>query len=450
MTISRDDISFPCSSLPDDAAVARLLGLYPQRQDGLWMQRLKVLGGRLTPEQWEAVASVAAEFTPDTPLHLTTRQDIEFHDLPPELIPPVQARLAEAGLTGLGACGDTLRNLTICPCSGALDGTIDLEPLAWVIRRTLESLAFILDMPRKFKIDLSCGAGECGRPWINDLGLVARRRGDRWVFDVYGAGSLGAKPGVGMTLMQAVAPADIPALVVAAVEMFNLEGDREHRNRARLRHVRERMGDEAFAEALRERFARARGEAASEAIDLPEAPGGFDDRVVLTFANGDVTPEQAGALAAIARRRDARIRIATGHQVTVFGRIPSVRSAVQELPVLRAAAGSQPQIIACPGSRWCSHGLVDTNALADRLREALPAAACVCISGCPNGCAHSGVGEIGLTGRRMTVGDEKVEGFDVLAGGGMGRSPALAQSVSRKLTADEAVAAVWRLAGRHV
>ena len=449
MTISSEDIAFPCSSLPDDAGHARLLGLYAQRQEGLWMQRLKVLGGRLSPEQWDAVASIAAEFTPLAPLHLTTRQDIEFHDLPPELIPPVQTRLAEAGLTGLGACGDTLRNLTICPCSGTLDGTIDLEPLAWVIRRALEGLAFILDMPRKFKIDLSCGAAGCGRPWINDLGLVAQRRGGEWVFDVYGAGSLGAKPGAGMTLMQAVAPSDIPALVVAAVEMFNLEGDREHRNRARLRHVRERMGDEAFAVALRERFARARGGPAAEAVDLPEAPGGFDDRVVLTFANGDVTPEQADNLAAISRRRDVRTRIAVGHQVIVFGRIPSVRSAVQELPALRAAAGSQPQIITCPGTRWCSRGLVDTNAMADRLREVLPATATACISGCPNGCAHSGVGEVGLTGRRMTVGDEKVEGFDVFAGGGMGRSPALAQSVSRKLTADETVAAVARLAGRR-
>ena len=87
MTISSEDIAFPCSSLPDDAGHARLLGLYPQRQEGLWMQRLKVLGGRLSPEQWDAVARIATEFTPLAPLHLTTRQDIEFHDLPPELIP---------------------------------------------------------------------------------------------------------------------------------------------------------------------------------------------------------------------------------------------------------------------------------------------------------------------------------------------------------------------------
>ena len=449
MAFAFEDIVFPSSSLPDDAGHARLLGLYAQRQEGLWMQRLKILGGRLTAGQWEAIAEIAREFTPNAPLHLTTRQDIEFHNLPPESIPRVQARLAEAGLTGLGACGDTLRNVTICPCSGMIPGSPDLEPMAWAIRRTLEELSFIYDLPRKFKIDVSCGSDACGRPWINDLGLVARRRDDQWSFDVIGAGSLGARPGVGMKLFEAVAPGDVPALVAAAVKLFNDEGDRENRTRARLRHVRERLGDEPFAEMFRSRFEAEKASRPSVEIELPLATGDFDGQVALTFANGDVTLDQASALAAIARRRDARVRIAAGHRVIVFGRIPSVRSVVQSMPALRTAAGSQATLIVCPGNRSCSHGLVDTNALAAKLREVLPASMTACISGCPNGCAHSGVGEIGVTGRRMTRGDEKVDGFDLLTGGGLGRSPALAKCVARKLTADEVVEHVARLAAEN-
>ena len=31
--------------------------------------------------QWRTVAQLAAIYTPQTPLHLTTRQDIEFHNV---------------------------------------------------------------------------------------------------------------------------------------------------------------------------------------------------------------------------------------------------------------------------------------------------------------------------------------------------------------------------------
>ncbi len=436
---------FPCEALPEDPGAARLLGLYPQRQEGLWMQRLKVLGGRLTPEQWDALAAVAGELTPGTPLHLTTRQDIELHNLSPERVAPAQARLAEAGLTGLGACGDTLRNVTVCPCSGLIDGAVDLEPMARIIRETLEGLDCVFSLPRKFKIDLSCGSGRCGRPWINDLGLIATRRDGRVGFRVIGAGSLGAKPGTGMPLLGWIAPADVPALVVAAVGLFNVEGDRENRRRARLRHVRERLGDEAFAALLTQRFEEARAEAPPAEIDLPASPGGFNDRVELTFIDGDVTSDIAGTLATMARRRDVRVRIAAGHRVIVFGRIPSVRSAVQDLPALRAAAESQPTVIACPGTHWCAGAIIDTRSIAGRLREVLPPGATACISGCPNGCAHSTVAPIGLTGRRVSQGDGKVDAYDLYAGGEMGLSPKLAECVGQRLLADEVVAAISKL-----
>ncbi len=74
---------FPCSELPASPAAARLLGLYPQRQEGLWLQRIKVLGGALEPQQWVALADCCDRFTPGTPLLLTTRQDIEFHNVLP-------------------------------------------------------------------------------------------------------------------------------------------------------------------------------------------------------------------------------------------------------------------------------------------------------------------------------------------------------------------------------
>ena len=53
---------FPSSELPREASAQRLVGLYPQRQPGLFMQRVKVLGGRLAAEQWSALGRLAARY----------------------------------------------------------------------------------------------------------------------------------------------------------------------------------------------------------------------------------------------------------------------------------------------------------------------------------------------------------------------------------------------------
>ncbi|MHC4718370.1 MAG: phosphoadenosine phosphosulfate reductase domain-containing protein, partial [Planctomycetota bacterium] len=386
-THSASGPQFPSPNLPPDPNAARLVGLYPQRRQGRWMQRLKLLAGRLTGGQWKALAAIAGGFTPGTPLHLTTRQDIELHDLTPEAVGPVQARMAEANLTGLGACGDTLRNVTVCPRSGAAGDTVDLAPLARQVRAALEAAPEIYSLPRKFKISFSSGPDGLARPWISDLGFVARRRDAAWGFQVVAAGSLGARPGTGMELFDWLGPDAVLPLTRAAVGFFNDHGDREHRSRARLRHVRQRMGDEAFAAALKQRFEQIRSSRDWPDVALPAAPSGFDQCLPLTFPNGDVPAEAAEALGELADRDDLRVRIALTHQILLFG--PTRRALAEAVarPALAPAARPQPSVVACPGSRWCSRALVDTNAVADAIRQQLTDRLTpqtrVCISGCP-------------------------------------------------------------------
>ncbi len=439
---------FPCSELPSDPAAARLLGLYPQRQEGRWMQRVKILGGRLTGEQWGALARIVREHTPDTPLHLTTRQELELHNVTPDRVGLVQRTMADAGLTGLGSCGDTVRNVTVCPCAGLRAGSPDLAPLAWEVRRLLEATEGIYALPRKFKITFACSDG-CGQPFINDLGFVAVRTNGSWGFRAVGAGSLGPRPATGIELLPRILPVEVLPLVRAAVRLFAAEGDRENRRTARLRHVRERMGDDAFRRRLGEEFERAWAEHPAPRVDLPEGEAGFAESVPLTFANGDVAPAAAEALGQLAGAAEVRVRIANDHRVLVFGsRAATLRERVAGHGALAEPASPRASIVACPGTRWCSRGIADTNALADRLRAAvgdrLPPEATVCISGCPNGCAHSAVADVGLFGGIATRDGEKLEVFDLWLGGGMGRDARPARLAARKLTPEEVVAAVGR------
>ena len=440
--------TFPCQSFPTDPKWARLAGVFPQRQKALWVQRLRIQGGSLTEGQWRTLGRIARRTTPRTPLHLTTRQGIELHDLTEKQVPVVQRQLADAGMTGLAGSGDSLRNIIVCPCSGAISGRMDVLKLGLQIRRTLEQIPGIFTMPRKFKISLSCGP-DCGQPWINDLGLVASKRDGKWGFLVTAGGSLGAIPGTAIKLFGWIPPGDVLPLAVTVVRVFIEHADRNDRTRGRLRHVRERIGDDAFVKMLENAFEAAKIERHWPQAELPEALDQFGASMTLTFPNGDVTPEAADALGQLQSCDELRVRIGYHHQVVVFGPDEvSLGQKVSQSGELRRAADQQVRIVACPGKRWCRRGLVGTDKIADRIRAELGgkirSEMTVCISGCPNGCAHSAVAEIGLTGRVTTLNGVKQETFDLLWGGGMGADNRLANQVAGKLSCDEVIAEITR------
>jgi sulfite reductase beta subunit-like hemoprotein len=386
------------------------------------------------------MADIAEKFTPGTPLHLTTRQDVEIHDLTAQGLPQAQKALADAGLTGFSSAGDTLRNITLCPCSGSCSGRPDLRPLATALDQSLRQLDGLYALPRKFKISFSACPKACGQPYINDLGFVAMPDG-RFLVTV--AGSLGARPGTGVILREDLPPGEVLPLVNAAVKFFAAHGDREHRGTARLRHVRLRMGDEPFLAQLREAIEKETAVGNWPAVSIPNAAGNRPTKVPLVFANGDVTREAAKALGELAADESLSVRIAIHHRVVVFGPDKeSIQARIDSFPALRPAARPQAVVTACPGNRWCSHGLVNTNALADRLRAELGdrlAGKMVCVSGCPNGCAHNAVADVGLHGSRSTIDGKTVETFTLWRGGGKGRTAVLAAQVAAKLTQDEVV-----------
>jgi len=432
---------FPCETFPADPRTARLLGLYEQAQAGRWMQRVKITGGRVTAPQWRALAAIARGFTPRTPLHLTTRQDLEFHDLSAGQVPPLQRALEEVQMTGLGACGDTIRNVTVCPCSGVAAGKPELEGLALEIRKLLENAEGAFALPRKFKVSLSACQQACGQPWINDLGLVYQAPNGRHGFAVIAGGSLGPRPATGIMIADFLAPEDVLPLCLAAVRTFQAHGDRNNRAKARLRHVRQRVGDEAFTRIMLDTLAAVKAERPWPRMELDSSTGVFPDRLILTFPNGDVTPDAADAMGELAGRGDLAARIANDHRIIVFGRDPFLRDAVRQSAALRSAAEEQPSVVACPGRRWCKRALTDTNDLADRIRmesrSRLSPQTTVCISGCPNNCAHSAVADIGLIGVIDSRDGQRREAYDLLRGGQMGRTGKLAEPVGRKLSAAE-------------
>ncbi|HKJ66688.1 MAG TPA: sulfite reductase, beta subunit (hemoprotein), partial [bacterium] len=105
-------------------------GIYAQRQEGLYMVRVRVAGATLLAPQLRCLAELSESYGNGT-LHVTTRQDIQLHAVAIEDTPEVLNRLLEVGLTPAGGGGNTIRNITTCSHGGfAPEEVFDPRPYA--------------------------------------------------------------------------------------------------------------------------------------------------------------------------------------------------------------------------------------------------------------------------------------------------------------------------------
>jgi len=403
----------------------RLLGVYPQKQDGLFMQRIRIPGGRISWPQWRRIAKLAVKYTPGVPLHLTTRQDIELHDVTQESIPAVHEGLAEAALTVFGAGGDSVRNVTVCAGCDLCRDAFDLLPLARLVQSHIEQQPVIFNLGRKFKISFSGCEKACARPWVSDLGFIAQADG---LFTVIGAGSLGAKPALGIRFYEDLPAGDILPLCVAALEFFEQSGERQNRHRARFRHVREKFGNQAFLAELDNRFKHLKARQSWPDIVPAAAHGRSKLLHRLQLPNGNISPREAFDLADTAEPKGATLRINLEHGIELYGKKEF------ELPESPAQLANNPIIIACPGSTTCPRGLVNCWLSADKIRKILTKRHTkqlqICISGCPNNCAQSAVADIGLIGMMRKENGMPTEHYRLFTGGGNGKNEKLAEPSS--------------------
>src|SRR5436853_5934815 len=93
-------------------------GLYHDKPKvGYFMLRIKVPSGILTAPQYRAIGELSQKFGRDY-TELSTRQNVQLHWLQIKQFREVFAALDAVGLTSLGSCGDSVRNITGCPVAG--------------------------------------------------------------------------------------------------------------------------------------------------------------------------------------------------------------------------------------------------------------------------------------------------------------------------------------------
>lgn len=267
----------------DEFRIFRLSnGIYGQRQGGHnQMVRVKAPYGSINPDQLDRLAHISEEYSRGWG-HLTTRQNVQFHYVQLERVPDVMWELAAVGMTTREACSDTVRNVMGCHLAGACPHEVlDIQPWAeatfWHFLRN----PIIQRLPRKFKINFSGCATDCGQAMFNDVGVIAVNRvipegqpgagGVEAGFRVFVAGGLGANPSAAQALEEFTPRGALLPTIEAVVRVFEQTGNRDNKLRARMKWV---VGELGIDEVRRRILAQRKLLIASTTW-----PGGIPDQV---------------------------------------------------------------------------------------------------------------------------------------------------------------------------
>lgn len=437
----RDELSQAAAgTLPPALFKARRVmhGTYEQRASGTFMVRTRVPAGVLSAAQSEALAAIAERWGGGT-LHVTTRQDVQFHEVAAADVPAVMQACLAAGLPCRGTGGNTPRNVVACPLAGVCPHeAFDVTPSALGLTRFLLDTAGEYDLPRKFKVAFSGCACDCGQTAVADVGFVASVRQGEPGYAVWAGGGLGQQCRLADRLEEWVPAAAAPEVVLALLRLFERHGDRANRARARLRFAFDRLGaaqvlDEyrSLRTAATRTAATAPRPAGGEPLPPPAARPWCGRReevsglrvaaqcqpglvsVLLQPAYGVLAAADLRVLAsaAVVYSTERGLRATPAQGLLLRGvaraRLPELAAALRLLsPAFRREADG-PEWIVCTGAATCRLGLCDARATTRALMAAVRAAGLggtavadvdIRVNGCGNQCAQAPLADIGLVG----------------------------------------------------
>ena len=471
----------------DNRDVRRERTLAGEVLEYIFMIRVAIPGGRLTPTQWLALDDIAEELADGT-IRLTTRQAVQFHGVVKHDLQTLSARLHAHTMTSFAACGDVVRNTVMCPGLETDPDYAEVVALAehiatrykpttqahWEIFVNGEKAASLESetehefygdtyLPRKFKIAIAHPDENCVDVLAQDIGLIPAVHPELGAgFNVVVAGGLGrsyAQPDTFARLadpLTFVTRDELDELIAAILTTYRDLGDRTNRRRARMKYVAADMGFAAFRSEIETRLGHALRDA------LPLTLGEADDHLGwhanvdgsfelgIRVGAGRVKDDAPGrglrsALRTLATDEGVNFIVTAQQDIVISGIAAERREAVTA--VLRAhgvrfedeLGTVERSALACPALPTCGQALAESErilpSVVSSLEETLNGQGLkgrrlqLRMTGCPNGCARPAVAEVGIVGRTKNS-------YDVYLGGGL-RGDRLAGLYQEKVKLDE-------------
>jgi sulfite reductase (ferredoxin) len=439
-------------------------GIYGQRQADVQMIRTKLSTGHVNSSQLGCLSDFADKYSNGI-LHVTTRQDIQFHFVKLDDVPQGLQDLADRGLTSREACGNTVRNVTACHKAGTCPGeAFDVKPYGQAVTNHLLRHTLTQNLPRKFKITLG-GCNGCGLSPINDIGLnaVVREENGQQVrgFRVLIGGGLGSSPHAAQLLTEFLPTDQLLRCAQAVVQVFDKYGDKKNRNKARFKFVLDKLGLEKTKEHYEEEFQALAGKK-FDPIEVPEdtipsipvydvkndfaddpgfntwrtrntteqrQPGFFNVQVKLLL--GDMKSSQAREIGRIASTYAASEIVMTVNQNVMIpwvrtDAMDAVYAVLKSIDLHQAGTEEIRDITCCPGSETCNLGITASRGMAAELSKDLQNGLSdsteldhisIKASGCPNSCGQHHIASIGFHGGAKKINGILTPHYEIFLGG---------------------------------
>ncbi len=451
-------------------------GIY-QQNNGLFMVRIRIPGGEINAGNLKKIAEIISQNQMGY-AHLTTRQDIQLHDVEPEKIFPAVRMCTGSGMPFRGGGGDTFRNIMVNPGSGVNANSIfDVYPYVQALNQFMFTYDNAFGLPRKLKIGFFSDPGTDSMAAIQDLGFVAQRQKGQDGFTVFAAGGLGRVSGIGVKLFDFLPAGELLRCAVAVTELFNDNGNRENRGKARLRFVLEKLGEKAFVDIFKEYYSHtskiipelkstepgvsfsvpdklpevnvdSAGFAAWKATATNPAPQAGKNffSVRIFIPDGNLQPVQLEMLAELPEKVKCPVLRLTAFQDII---LPGVHESAlpwiyESLPAGFRLESLKGLLNCCIGADVCKIGILPSPKIAAAVTEKLDKIFTeqpehkslapeiintIAISGCPNSCSRHTVAALGFMGMKKTIDGERTDCCQVFLNGRLGsKSPKLADT----------------------
>jgi ferredoxin-nitrite reductase len=462
---------------PPDNFRWRYYGLFyvaPSQQS--YMCRLRIPNGILNAYQLAALADLADRCGGGY-AHVTTRANLQIREIEPKNAVALVEAIQDLGLCSRGSGADNIRNVTGSPTAGIdPQELLDTRPYARAWHFHILNERALYGLPRKFNVAFDGGGIVPVLEDTNDIGFQAVMVQDGFGLEagVWFRLTLGGITGhkdFARDCGVVVKPADATQVADAVVRVFIDQGDRTNRNKARLKYVLDRLGLEAFLRLVEEKLGRKLDRiphaamAPRPAIDRASHIGVHPQKqpslhwIGVVLPVGKLTADQMRGLSAVAAGMgDGDIRLTVWQNLLISGvpqqKIPAAEAAIAALGLSTSASSIRAGLVACTGNVGCKFAASDTKRHAGEIadwcesRVALDGPINIHLTGCHHSCAQHYIGDIGLLACKVAAaedGEDAVEGYHILVGGGFGSEAGLARELYRDVKASDAPKTVEKM-----
>lgn len=434
------------------------MGIYEQRQDGHYMLRIRCTGGLITPRQLQRVAEVAQQVN-CSHIHITTRQEVQIHDVSIDQATPALLSLQKEGLATQGGGGNTIRNMLVNE-QGGINNRQTFDPYPYAIGLTTRLIAEkdSWSMPRKLKIAFDMNEADANFSLVADLGLIPVLQNGERGFRVLLGGSVASHPHKGWQVFDFLPEKDLFRAAKAAKNFFNLNGNRKNRHKARIRYIFYKNGEEETRKLYLEEYQKLVDDASLDFVpatlpfeyktpafapvdDDSEAFKTWKKRyaqrqtvgngfaVIIPFLHGNTSPDIFSKIAAFLEpfgndvirftpRQNMQLRnIPEAYLPNIYQFFKSLGLALDEPVILN-------NLTSCTGADTCRLGICLPKGLVKGIRRKLEKSGLdldqlpdlkININGCTNSCAQNAWSDLGFSGRIGRVDDHPYPAYTVWA-----------------------------------